>query len=157
MSLLRHLGFGGSPSPSSADTQTVRRIVASLDAMDPARARFIAAFAFLLCRVARTDLVISDDEAREMERIVMERGGLAEEQAVLVLEVGPGEHRAGLGTPGEEPLVELGEEVLQRGDALEAGARRGHLLGSRVRRWGRHRTRPSWVPEKMPPPGAGAQ
>ncbi len=87
MSLLRHLGFGGPPLSSKADTETVRRIVASLDAMDPERARFIAAFAFLLCRVARTDLVISDEEAREMERIVMDRGGMAEEQAVLVLEI----------------------------------------------------------------------
>jgi len=88
MSILRHLGLAvASSSTSSADTETVRRIVASLDAMDPARARYIAAFAFLLCRVARTDLVISDDEAAEMERIVMQRGGLAEVQAVLVLEI----------------------------------------------------------------------
>ncbi|HEY2776154.1 MAG TPA: TerB family tellurite resistance protein [Candidatus Binatia bacterium] len=86
MSILRMFGHTA-PSSSSADTQTVRKIVASLDAMDPERARFIAAFAFLLCRVARTDLVISDEEAREMERIVMEKGGLSEEQAVLVLQI----------------------------------------------------------------------
>jgi uncharacterized tellurite resistance protein B-like protein len=86
MSLLRYLGLGGGDAPS-ADTQTVRKIVASLDAMDPERARYIAAFASLLCRVARTDLDISAKEAAEMERIVMERGGLTEEQAVLVLQI----------------------------------------------------------------------
>ena len=89
MSILSFLGLAGSASAesSSADTQTVRRIVASLDAMDPERARYIAAFAFLLCRVARTDLHIGDEEAAAMERIVMEKGGLTEEQAVLVLQI----------------------------------------------------------------------
>jgi uncharacterized tellurite resistance protein B-like protein len=87
MSILRFLGLApSSPSPS-AETQTVRRIVASLDAMDPGKARWIAAFAFLLCRVARTDLVVSDEEAAAMERIVMEKGGLTEEQAVLVVQI----------------------------------------------------------------------
>jgi len=88
MSLLRYFGLAGDDSnSSSADTQTVRRIVASLDAMEPERARFVAAFAFLLCRVARTDLHISDVEAAEMERILMERGGLTEDQALLVLQI----------------------------------------------------------------------
>lgn len=86
MSLLRFLGLSGTASASS-DTQTVRSIVASLDAMDPKHARFIAAFAYMLCRVARTDLDISEVEAQEMERLVMERGGLSEEQAVLVLKI----------------------------------------------------------------------
>ena len=88
MSILRFLGLAAAGSAAaSADTQTVRKIVASLDAMDPERARYIAAFAFLLCRVARTDLVISDEEAAAMERIVMDKGGLTEEQAVLVLQI----------------------------------------------------------------------
>lgn len=87
MSLLRYLGLAGSESSSSADTQTVRKIVASLDAMEPERARFVAAFASLLCRVARTDLHIGAEEAAAMERIVMETGGLTEEQAILVLQI----------------------------------------------------------------------
>lgn len=88
MSILSYFGLGGSGSTdSSADTQTVRKIVASLDALDPERARWIAAFAFLLCRVARTDLTISAEEAASMERIVMEKGGIPEEQAVLILEI----------------------------------------------------------------------
>ena len=53
MSILRFLGLESKAS-TAADTQTVRRIVASLEAMDPQRARWIAAFAFLLCRVARS-------------------------------------------------------------------------------------------------------
>ena len=87
MSLLRFLGLAGDAPSSSADTQTVRKIVASLDAMEPERARYIAAFASLLCRVARTDLHVGAEEAAAMERIVMERGGLTEEQALVVLQI----------------------------------------------------------------------
>lgn len=87
MSILRFLGLADKAPDTSADTQTVRRIVASLDAMDPDQARWIAAFSFLLCRVARTDLHISPEEAQAMERIVMEKSGLREDQAVLVLEI----------------------------------------------------------------------
>ena len=86
MSILRFLGLESKTS-KSADTDTVRRIVASLDAMDPERARWIAAFAFLLCRVARSELVISEEEAAAMERILCERGGVTEEQAILVLQI----------------------------------------------------------------------
>lgn len=86
MSILRFLGLQAKAS-ASADTDTVRRIVASLDAMDPDRARWIAAFAFLLCRVARADLAVSEDERVAMERIMRERGGLSEEQTVLVLQI----------------------------------------------------------------------
>lgn len=87
MSLLRFFGLSSKQETSSTDTQTVRKIAASLDALDPERAKFIAAFAFLLCRVARTDLHISEEEAAAMERIVMDKGGLSEEQAVLVLQI----------------------------------------------------------------------
>lgn len=88
MSILRFLGLGGSAAATpSADTDTVRRIVASLDAMDPARSRWIAAFAYLLCRVARTDLAIGAEEAAAMERLLVERAGLDEAQAVLALEI----------------------------------------------------------------------
>lgn len=71
----------------SADTETVRKIVAALESMDPARARFIAAFAFILCRVARADLNISPSETRVMERVIMERSSLPEEQAILIVQM----------------------------------------------------------------------
>jgi uncharacterized tellurite resistance protein B-like protein len=75
------------PSASSADTETVRTIAAALDRLEPARARYIAAFAYILSRVARADLQISDEEQREMERLVCEKGGLPEEQAVMVVQM----------------------------------------------------------------------
>jgi uncharacterized tellurite resistance protein B-like protein len=72
---------------SSSESETVRKIVAALDQMDPDRARYIASFAFILCRVARADLNISQTEMREIERILVERGKLPEEQAILAAQM----------------------------------------------------------------------
>ncbi len=72
---------------SKKETETVRKITEALDRLDPEQARFIAAFAFLLSRVARADLTISPEETRMMERIVIERGSIPEEQAVIVVQI----------------------------------------------------------------------
>ena len=80
------------PNASSADTETVRKISAALDRLDPDRARYIAAFAYLLSRVAGADLAISEEESREMERIVEEKGGIPEAQAVMVVQMAKTQH-----------------------------------------------------------------
>jgi len=92
MSILELFGWRGdrkpeTPPASSADTETVRKIAAALDRLDPEKARFIAAFAYILSRVARADLQISEEELREMERLVREKGDLPEEQAVMVVQM----------------------------------------------------------------------
>ena len=96
MSILDFLGFGktgkgagaaGSGAAASADTDTVRKIVSALESMELGQARFVAAFAYILCRVARADLHVSPTETRRMERVVMERSGLPEEQAILVVQM----------------------------------------------------------------------
>jgi uncharacterized tellurite resistance protein B-like protein len=63
---------------------------ASLDALDhlpPARARFLAAFAYLLGRVAHADLQVSTEETRTMERLVREQGQLTQDQAMLAVQL----------------------------------------------------------------------
>ncbi len=80
------------------DTATVRKIVRTLEEMDPERARFIAAFAYLLSRVAHADLDISADETREMEDIVRRFGEVPEEQAVLIVEIAKSQTRLFGGT-----------------------------------------------------------
>jgi uncharacterized tellurite resistance protein B-like protein len=89
VSIWDFLGLGAKEPPKSPSglTETVRKIVDALDALDPDRARFIAAFAYLLSRAARADLKVSPEETRAMERLVMERGGLPEEQAVMVVQM----------------------------------------------------------------------
>jgi uncharacterized tellurite resistance protein B-like protein len=61
--------------------------------MDPARARWLALFAFLLARVADADLAVSGEETREMERIVEHIGGVAGPQAALAVQIARAENR----------------------------------------------------------------
>ena len=89
MSIVEFLGLARKEKHAvvSAETETVRRIVAALDQMDPERARYLAAFAFILCRVARADLKITTSETETMERILSERGALPLAQAVLAVQM----------------------------------------------------------------------
>jgi uncharacterized tellurite resistance protein B-like protein len=91
MSILEFLGFGRTgertDASESAETETVRKIVDRLDHLEPERARFVAAFAYILSRVAHADLEISAEETRAMERIVTERGQLPSELAVIVVQM----------------------------------------------------------------------
>ncbi len=78
----------GSASPTDDhDTETVRRIAGQLDALPLDRARFLAAFAYILMRAAAADLEISDVEIRAIEGLVAEHGGLPAAQAVLVAQM----------------------------------------------------------------------
>ena len=100
MSILKWFGLAGE-FPGRApvgDTDTVRRIVQELDRLPPADARYIAAFAYILGRVAMADLAISADETQAMERIVTERGGLPEEQAVIVVQMAKSQNQLFGGT-----------------------------------------------------------
>jgi len=69
------------------DTETVRRITRELDLLDDDEARYLAAFAFVLARVANSDMEISEDENRRMEEVVRDIGGLTEAQSVLVVQI----------------------------------------------------------------------
>jgi uncharacterized tellurite resistance protein B-like protein len=83
-------GFQGRIGPDgsgSDETETVRRIVRQLDNLEPERARYIAAFAYILSRVAHADMNISDAETREMENQVVRLSGLPAEQAILVVQI----------------------------------------------------------------------
>jgi uncharacterized tellurite resistance protein B-like protein len=90
MSILEWLGLG---SPRSEDGDVIQRIVRELETMEPAAARFVALFAFLLARVANVDQDISPEETREMERLVQAYGGLSEAQAVLAVEIAKAQNR----------------------------------------------------------------
>jgi len=90
MSILRFFGLdtdGEPPARSRAETETVRKITAELDKLEPERARFFAAFAYILSRVARADLHVSPEETARMEKILVKRGGIPEEQAVIVVQM----------------------------------------------------------------------
>lgn len=110
MALRRFLGLPGdapaAPARSAADaaeTATVRRIVAELEALAPAERRYLAGFAYLLSRAALADLEVSADERRLIEQIVADIGGLPEAQAVLVVEIA--RHQGSLYGGTEDYLV----------------------------------------------------
>ncbi len=100
MSFLRRL-FGGDEAPATpaaptptpapptpaAETATVRRIVAQLEALPPDRARLLAGAAYVVSRAANADMAISDDEVALMERTLVERTGVSEAEAVIVVEI----------------------------------------------------------------------
>ena len=75
------------PTDPAGDTATVRRIVASLEAMPPDQARLIASAAYILARAANADLDISDAETAAMEEALQRTGALDEATAVLVVQM----------------------------------------------------------------------
>ncbi len=75
------------PEASVGETETVRRIVARLEALPREQAHFLAGFAYVMSRAAAADLSISDEETRIMEGFIAEFGGLDPAQSVLVVEM----------------------------------------------------------------------
>ena len=82
------VGDAAAPLPdSAAETATARRIVARLEALPPAEARYLACFAYVMSRTANADFNVSAEETAVMERFSVEYGGLDTAQAVLVVEM----------------------------------------------------------------------
>jgi uncharacterized tellurite resistance protein B-like protein len=90
MSIRKFLGFKEDPAGTgreTGDTETVRKITRTLDRLEPERARYIAAFAYLLHRVAGADLHISPHESRTIQRILIDHAGLKEAESKLILQI----------------------------------------------------------------------
>jgi uncharacterized tellurite resistance protein B-like protein len=83
----RRAGDDSTAGLDASDTETVRRIAGQLDALPVDRARFLAAFAYILTRAAAADMDISQGEARAIEQLVAEHGNLPEAQAILVAQI----------------------------------------------------------------------
>jgi uncharacterized tellurite resistance protein B-like protein len=93
-SLLRFLGIGeGAPARAEAESDTVRRIADRLERLGPEQARFLAAFAFVLARLANADLRIEASETDEMVRIVEALAELPREEATLAVEIAKSQAR----------------------------------------------------------------
>lgn len=80
-----HSWLGASQVTPDAEPAPLRELVNALDRLEPARAQYLARFAYLLGRVARADEHISADETRVMESLVMEHGELPADMAMLVV------------------------------------------------------------------------
>ena len=102
MSVWKRIFGGGDGSSGSGgdagDTETVRRIAARLDGLPAERRQFVAAFAYVLVRVAQADLRIEEAESRTMERAVAETSGLGAAEAALAVEIAKSQSRLSGGT-----------------------------------------------------------
>ena len=90
MGLLDFLFKPGKPEQqidAASGSAAIRKIADALGQMEPEKARYVASFAYILGRVAHADLSITEEETREMERIVEGMAGLPEEQAILVVQI----------------------------------------------------------------------
>jgi uncharacterized tellurite resistance protein B-like protein len=74
-------------STPAAETATVRKIVAQLEALPADRARLLAGAAYVVSRAANADMSITDDEVVLMEKTLVERTGVSEAEAVIVVEI----------------------------------------------------------------------
>jgi uncharacterized tellurite resistance protein B-like protein len=110
MSILELLGFRrGGPRVETGDTETVRKIVGQLEALEPETARYVAAFAFILARVANADLDVSEEETRRMEQILQAMAHLPLEQARLAVSLAKAQYQLAGGTEGFLVTRELRE------------------------------------------------
>jgi uncharacterized tellurite resistance protein B-like protein len=104
MSFMRFLGghptageATSAPSPTEAETEAVRSIVARLESLPPEKARFLAGMAYVLARAANADMEISEVETQAIENVLVE-SGLDQSQAVLVAEMAKLQERTAGGT-----------------------------------------------------------
>lgn len=90
--LLRFLGLDSDAS-ASEDSDVVQRIAAELERLEPEAARYLAAFAYVLARVANADLHISETESEAMRGILEEKAGLGTAEASLAVEIAKSQSR----------------------------------------------------------------
>ena len=79
--------LGVDTAPEMQEFAPLREALEALDHLEPNRARFLAASAYLLGRVAHADQNVSADETRIMETLVREQGDVSPEQAMLVVQL----------------------------------------------------------------------
>jgi uncharacterized tellurite resistance protein B-like protein len=84
MSLRAWLGL---ETTADEDFAPLRDTLARLDHLEPQHARYVAAFAYLLGRVARADQRVTPEETAIMETCVREQGGLSPDLAAVVVQL----------------------------------------------------------------------
>lgn len=106
-SLRAWLGLDRSTAAEPLDA--LRELLDALDRLEPERARYLAQFAYLLGRVAHADAHVSPGETELMERLVRDEGGLAADQAMLVVGLAKTANRLFGGTDNFIVAREFGE------------------------------------------------
>ncbi len=77
----------GVETPERHEFAPLRETLEALDHLEPERARYLAAFAYLLGRAAHADQHVSPEETSVMEALVREQGHLPQDQAMVVVQL----------------------------------------------------------------------
>lgn len=77
----------GVDTPQTPEFAPLRETLEALDHLEPNRARYLGAFAYLLGRVAHADQHVSPEETLKMEALVQEQGQLSQDQAMVVVQL----------------------------------------------------------------------
>jgi uncharacterized tellurite resistance protein B-like protein len=77
----------GADKAENQEFAPLRETLDALDHLEPDRARYLAAFAYLLGRVAHADQHVSTEETRAMEALVQEHGQVSKDQAMVVVQL----------------------------------------------------------------------
>jgi uncharacterized tellurite resistance protein B-like protein len=77
----------GVDAPDKQEFAPLRETLEALDHLEPERARYLSAFAYLLGRVAHADQHVSPEETLSMETLVREQGQLSPDQAMVVVQL----------------------------------------------------------------------
>jgi uncharacterized tellurite resistance protein B-like protein len=77
----------GLDTPQKQEFAPLRETLDALDHLEPDRARFLAAFAYLLGRVAHADQHVSAEETQAMEGLLRDQGALTQDQAMVVVQL----------------------------------------------------------------------
>lgn len=101
--------LGVDDARDAQESTPLRELIETLDRLEPARARHLARFAYLLGRVAHADRQVSPDETRAMEALVVREGGLTAEQATVVVGLAKTSNLLFGGTADYQVALEFGE------------------------------------------------
>lgn len=96
-SILELLGFRAGPG-TAEPPDAVREIAARLEHLPPDRARYVAAFAVVLSRVAHADLHIDARERKKIAQVLVDLGHLAPGEAAIVAEIATAQSHSSGGT-----------------------------------------------------------
>jgi uncharacterized tellurite resistance protein B-like protein len=88
----------GIDPPETEEFAPLRETLEALNHLEPERARYLAAFAYLLGRVADADQHVSPEETAAMEALVHRHGQLPQDQAMVVVQLAKTSNRLFGGT-----------------------------------------------------------
>jgi uncharacterized tellurite resistance protein B-like protein len=89
---LKRSGDGSPETPAGAGG-LVSRVASQLDRLPPETVSYVAAFAYVLGRIAHADRHFSSEETGTMVDLVQMSGHLTGDQAALVVEIAKAQHR----------------------------------------------------------------